>query len=125
MLIFLPSVSPGRFCIRERDQVMRKSERQRFVKKATQLLLDLGAKQDGGEVYPFTLQTKAGRLLLHPDADQLDGLGTVFTCFDDPQAARQLVDCNRFSGKWNHHYFDGWTVETAIDNLLFWLGKVL
>ena len=62
----------------------------------------------GGEVYPLTLQTKAGRLCLHVDADQLDGLGTLFTCFDDPQAARQFVDCNRFSGKWNFHFFDGW-----------------
>ena len=104
---------------------MRKKERQRFVKQAVQLLLSLGAKQDGGETYRFTLQTKAGRLRLHPDEHDTIGLGTVFTCFDNPQAARQIVDCNRFSGKWNFHYFDGWTVETAIQELTYWLGKVL
>jgi hypothetical protein len=104
---------------------LRKTERQRFVKKVVELLLSLGAKQDGGEAYRFTLQTKAGGLRLHPDPDQLDGLGTVFTCFDDPQAARQLVDCNRFSGKWNHHYFDGWDTDTALADLSISLGKVL
>ena len=77
------------------------------------------------KMYRFTLQTKAGRLRLHPDADQHDGPGTVFTCFDDPQAARQFVDCNRFSGKWNFHYFDGWTVETAIKDFSARLRLVL
>jgi hypothetical protein len=45
------------------------------------------------------------------------GLGTVYARFDDPQKARLLANCNRFSGKWNAHYFDGWTVETAVDDL--------
>ena len=104
---------------------MRKKERQRFVKQAVQLLLTLGAKQDGSETYRFTLQTKAGVLHLHPDESQTTGLGTLFTRFDNPQAARQIVDCNRFSGKWNFHYFDGWDVETAITDLTFWLNKVI
>ncbi len=104
---------------------MTKKQRQLFVAKAKALLLDLGAKQDGGEVYRFTLNTKAGRLLVHPDENDTIGLGTVFTCFDDPRAARKLVDCNRFSGKWNFHYFDGWTVETAIDDLSAQLKGVL
>ena len=103
----------------------RKKQRQLFVAQATKLLLELGAKQDGGETYRFTLQTKAGRLRLHPDADQNDGPGTVFTCFDNPQAARQFVDCNQFSGKWNFHYFDGWTVETAIRDFSARLRLVL
>jgi hypothetical protein len=104
---------------------MRKEDRQRFVRKATELLLSLGAKQDAGENYRFTLQTKAGILRLHPDENQTSGPGTLFTRFDDPAAARQLVDCNRFSGKWNRHYFDPWDVETAITDLRFWLRKVI
>ena len=106
-------------------RTLSRKKRQLFLANATKLLLDLGAKQDGGEVYGFTLQTKAGRLRLQPDADQQDGPGTVFTCFDDPQAALQFVDCNRFSGKWNFHYFDGWTVETAIKDFLARLRLVL
>ena len=101
---------------------MRKKDRERFVAKAKALLLDLGAEQSGDG---FILQTKAGKLTLHPSKNETIGLGTVFTRFDDPQAARQLVDCNPFSGKWNFHYFDGWTVETAIDDLSAQLRTVL
>jgi hypothetical protein len=104
---------------------MTKTQRQQFLKKVTQLLLSLGAKQDGSEAYRFTLQTKAGLLRLHPDENQTIGLGTLFTRFDDPEAARQIVDCNQFSGKWNFHYFDGWDVDTAITDLSYWLGKVI
>jgi hypothetical protein len=104
---------------------MRKSERQRFLRKAAELLLSLGAKQSGSETYRFTLETKAGLLHLHPDENQTGGPGTVFTRFDDPTAARRLVDCNPFSGKWNFHYFDGWDVETAITDLACWLNKVI
>ena len=101
---------------------MTKKQRQVFLAKAKELLLSLGASQKGDD---FTLQTKVGALTIHPDSNDTIGLGTVFTRFDDPQAARQLVDCNRFNGKWNHHYFDGWTVETAIDDLSSRLKKVL
>ena len=104
---------------------MRRKERQRFVKKAIALLLSLGARQDDGEPYRFTLETKAGCLRLHPDEHRITGLGTVFTRFDDPQAARQLVECNPYSGKWNFHFFDGWTVETALADLTYRLRKVL
>ena len=104
---------------------MTKKQRQQFAKRAVQLLLSLGTEQDSSKLYEFTLQTKAGRLHLHPDENNTIGLGTVFTRFDDPQAARHLVDCNRFSGKWNHHYFDGWDVETAITDLTFCLKKVI
>jgi hypothetical protein len=104
---------------------MTKKQRQLFLTKVTQLLLSLGAKQDGSEAYRFTLQTKAGLLRLHPDEGHTIGLGTLFTRFDDPTAARQLVDCNKFSGKWNHHYFDGWDVETAIVDLTCRLNKVI
>lgn len=32
--------------------------------------------------------------------------------------SRSVLDCNRFSGNWNAHCVDGWTVETAINDLL-------
>jgi hypothetical protein len=104
---------------------MTKKERQRFVQKAVELLLSLGAKENEGNLYRFTMQTKAGSLHLTPEANTTVGLGTLFTRFDDPATARQIVDCNKYSGKWNHHYFDGWTVETAIADLKYWLGKVI
>jgi hypothetical protein len=99
-----------------------KKQRERFLAKVKELLFSLGAQQEDDR---FILTTKVGTLTLHPTENRAEGLGTVFGRFDDPKAARQLVDCNPFSGKWNHHYFDGWTAETAVANLSFWLGKVL
>jgi len=97
-------------------------KRIQFLKQAKQLLLDLGATPVGEE---FVLVTKAGKLKLHPSDWDGEEIGTVFGRFDDPDVARQLVDCNRFSGKWNHHYFSTWTVETAIADLAYWLRRVL
>jgi hypothetical protein len=102
---------------------VKKKERHRFVKEATSLLLSLGAVQQGDD---FILQTKAGRLTVHPEAEKRrEWLGTVWAIFADPQAARQFVDCNKFCGKWNQHYLNDWTVETAIYDLGYQLSKVL
>ena len=91
--------------------------------EAKQLLLDLGAEQNDDGRYILT--TKAGRLTLHVSEWEGEEVGTVFSRFADPQAARQFVNCNRFSGKWNHHYFNGWTVETAIADLASQLRRIL
>ena len=104
---------------------MRKQERQRFVKKVTQLLLDMGASKTGARFTPSRCRPGQVVCCSIPMRTSFDGLGTLYTCFDDPQAARQLVDCNRFSGKWNHHFFDGWTVETALHDLSVQLRRVL
>lgn len=106
---------------------MRTTPKQRrlFFTNAVKLLLDLGAQQEDSEPYRFTLPTKAGLLRLHPSSHKTDGLGTLFTRFDDPQTARQLVGCNPFSGKWNHHYFHGWSVEAALEHLTAQLRRVL
>jgi hypothetical protein len=103
---------------------MRQQERERFVKSATQLLLDLGAQQSEYLAYDLAIQTKVGLLHLLVTENNTTGPGTIFTRFDDPEAARQVVDCNPSSGKWNHFYFDE-TVDQAIENLTFWLKKVL
>jgi hypothetical protein len=95
--------------------------RKLFLSKAKALLLDLGATQDGDD---YVLQTKAGRLKLHVSNYEGEEVGTVYARFDDPDTAKLLVDCNRFSGKWNFHYFDGWTVESAIADLSAQLRRV-
>lgn len=83
---------------------MTKKQRQLFLAKVNELLLSLGATQNGDE---FVLQTKAGKLKLFPHTSETAELGTVFGRFDDPKAALKLVPCNPYSGKWNHHFFDG------------------
>ena len=103
---------------------IRQQERERFVKSAKKLLLDLGAEQSERLAYEFAVQTKAGILRILVTENTTTGPGTVFTRFDNPEAARELVDCNPHSGKWNHFYFDE-TVDQAIGNLTFWLKQVL
>jgi len=105
-----------------RKTVFNKRQRERFLRLATELLCGLGAEPDGDS---YLLRTRAGRLVFHPTGHRGEGLGTVFGRFDEPEAARRLVDCNPFSGKWNHHYFGGWTVESAIADLSAEFGKVL
>lgn len=103
---------------------MRKKKRLRFVSKVKGLLLSLGAEEHDDD--QFVLHTKAGRLILHPVENiGIEGPGTVFGRFDDPKAARQFVDCNPFSGKWNHHYFGGTTVKKAVADLEAELRRVL
>lgn len=105
-----------------KTKVVPKKQRQRFVTKVAAMLLDLGAEPRDFE---FALQTKVGLLKLHPSEDHVGGLGTIFTRFDDPQAAKELVNCNPFSGKWNFHFFAGWSVEAAIEELACQLKTVL
>ncbi len=103
---------------------MRKKERLRFVKGVRKLLLSLGAEEHDDD--HFILQTKAGKLTLHPVENMgIEGPGTVFGRFDNPKAARQFVDCNPFSGKWNHHYFGGTTVDAALADLAYHLRWIL
>jgi hypothetical protein len=94
----------------------------RFIPKIEALLTRLGAEHDKDK---FTLQTKVGPLTLYPTENTTEGPGTVFGRFDDPDKAKQLVDCNPYSGKWNHHYFNPWTVDTAVNDLAYQLEKVL
>jgi hypothetical protein len=100
----------------------RKKQRQRFVREVKALLLSLGAVQSDDR---FTLQTKAGKMTLYLDEHETFGLGSLYTRFDDPKAASEIVACNWFSGKWNHCFPDAWDVDTAIVDLKYWLRKVM
>jgi hypothetical protein len=82
-----------------------------------------GVRSDG--IYQWELATRYGRLDLTVRENRCEGPGTVFTRFDDPSTAHRHLDCNPYSGKWNHHYFDGWTVEAAIADLEHRLRSVL
>lgn len=101
-------------------------QRQQFEREVTALLLRLGAKQlpDNGTWPRFTLQTKAGSLdlAIHTNlwmGNPAVGNPWVSTRFEDPAAARLLVDCNPFSGKWNFHLWHNWT-----DDFTYGLGVV-
>ncbi len=104
-------------------------DRRAFIGRARTVILEVGATPFDDGFAPerrdtFELTTKAGRLVLNLDKTCQHLLGTVFARFDDEKAAKQLVDCNPFSGKWNFHYFDV-TVDDAIHNLESSLRSIL
>lgn len=105
---------------------MRQRDRNRWAKQANALIKSLGA-EPVDDHYPWRLETEVGMLSLKVEANELrnHGPGTVFTRFDNPQGAKFLTDCNPHSGKWNHHFFDGWTVEEALAALEHCLRYVL
>jgi hypothetical protein len=107
---------------------MRKAEKQRqqFLAKIIELLQSVGAVETDS-TYRFSLETKAGRLTLHPDPNDTMGIGNVFTRFDDPPRAVAILGqaVNQHSGKWNHHYFDGWSVEAALADFEIQIRTVL
>lgn len=105
---------------------MKKHNREKWAKRANALIESLGA-EPVDDHYPWRLETKAGMLSLRVEANALrnHGPGTVFTRFDSPPDAKYLIDCNPYSGKWNHHFFDGWTVEEALAALEHSLRHVL
>lgn len=54
--------------------------------------------------YPQMLSTKYGKLLIKVTKDK-SKVYTCFTRFEDVDKAKELHNCNPFSGKWNFHYF--------------------
>jgi hypothetical protein len=95
---------------------MRKRDRQRFIRRCRELIARLGGVGTDG-LYQWQLSTRYGRLGLSVIKNTTGGPGTVFTRFDDPKAAHPQTGCNPYSGKWNHHYFDNWTVDDALTDV--------
>ena len=58
--------------------------------------------------YDVELDTPAGLLFLRSPRPET---GWIFARFDDPDAARQFVGCNPYSGKWNFHPSKGSALE--------------
>lgn len=118
---------------------MKKSEQIRFYRDARQLFEDCGAEliaeRAAGFDRPecphceYTISTDCGQLRISfhgvraGRCERNDSLGAVFTRFDDHTAAYQVVDCNPYSGKWNHHYF-GRSAADALADLARQLAKV-
>ncbi len=105
-----------------------KKTKRAFQDGARKILESLGATLAPGEfpLHGWRLETRFGGLGLTIDPGfSGSGPGTVFTRFDDPARARKGVSCNQYTGKWNHHYFTGVTLETALEDLEGQLCSVL
>jgi hypothetical protein len=96
--------------------------REQFGREAEALLQRLGAaKGPPGDLWPvYILDTPAGelRLSIHTDLWLCDkswfrggGFPWIAGRFEDVKVARELThgESNPYFGKWNHHYWHGWT----------------
>jgi hypothetical protein len=98
--------------------VSSKREKTKFVRQIEKHLTSLGGSQGPPEVglYDWTIETKYGILRIRIDTDgpRNSGPGMVYARFDDPKRARSAgVDCNQYTGKWNHYYGRGWAPPMA------------
>ena len=78
-----------------------KAQSKEFFDKVTEAIVKLGAVSTGNEFgYQWVLETIAGKLDVKVDPDSKHCF-SVFTKFQDVEAAKQKFDCNPFSGKFN------------------------
>lgn len=101
-----------------------KKDRAAFHVGAVQIIKRHGGILLDGEVDRYELTTPLGLLTLFVESDYDRGVGTVFARFDNPQQARTRINCNAFSGKWNHHFFPPTTVANALYDFGFELYRV-
>lgn len=101
-----------------------KKDKQAFIRLAGAMFERLGARlmselshEDQWAGYEHFLVTKAGVLYLRIENDTSFALGTIFGRFSHPSLAKQFVDCNPYSGKWNFHFFADWTPESAVESV--------
>lgn len=108
-------------------KVLYRKQRQAWQDAACELLKRVGAKRipDNIPGQPtFTLETKAGPLMLgvcsHIDMCNMEVVWGpwhpwVWSRFENVPACVELLGkdrVNRFSGKWNHHYWtQGWQLD--------------
>lgn len=89
-------------------------------------LLALNAKKNEKD-NTFELETKGGKLTVHPSNDTLyerESKITTLSCFsrfDDPEKANKILRtlCNSYTGKWNwHHWSKQFTAQTFANLVL-------
>ena len=93
---------------------MRAQDRQEFVRQCNVLIQRCGGVQTPEKLHAWRLLTYWGPLGLTVRENAHNGPGSVFARFDHPELAAPETGCNPYSGKWNHHFFSGWTVEEAV-----------
>jgi len=83
-----------------------------FNKKVHNLLTSLGAKETGKCGYKYSLDTKAGVLLITTHEPEKSDIFSVYCRFDEPDKAKVILSkweqdrLNPYSGKWNYHQRD-------------------
>jgi hypothetical protein len=102
-----------------------KRTQQAFESAMGRLLANLGVVTHREIGHFCCIQTRAGRLALmvNISADLL----TVFGRFKEPERAIAILgdEVNPYTGKWNHHYGDAFTVREAVSHSERQLSRVL
>lgn len=89
-----------------------KKQHEVFNKKVHKLLLSLGAKETGRQMYKYSLETKAGILWIDIHEPQKSEIFSVYCRFEYPDKAKEVLSkweadrLNPYSGKWNYHQRD-------------------
>ena len=83
-----------------------------FNKKVHKLLLSLGAKETGQQMYKYSLETKGGLLHITTHEPSKSDIYSVYCKFEDHGKAKAVLSkweqdrLNPYSGKWNYHQRD-------------------
>ena len=101
---------------------MTKKQRDRFLAKVRDLLLSLGATQNGDE---FTLQTKAGELWLFPTPNSTRDWASFSPVLPIPKPLTNSLTAIRPAASGIIFSLRKQTVESAIEELEFQLRKVI
>jgi len=86
-------------------RAINKIKNKAFVQAVTKGLLELGAQKVKDQIdslRTFELDTIVGKLTVNVVSENF-ACFTVFSIFEDVEAAKQKFDCNPFSGKYNVH----------------------
>lgn len=94
-------------------------ERASFALKACETIIRAGGRSEPDDtgLYSWVIDTRCGPLYLHVSESTGSGIGFVAGRFLYPDRGVAVLGAdavNRFSGKWNHHYFSPWSVDEAV-----------
>ena len=103
------------------------TRQQRFHKEMLKGLKELGAKEDDSYGYPFSLETKYGKLYISVhEEDKQSKIHSCFTQFDNVDEAKKHLNCNPYSGKWNfHEYIKGNIPEEIAQSFIRQIGLIV
>jgi hypothetical protein len=105
-------------------------DREAFVQRVREVIRQAGGRDepdDTGLYSTLIADTKCGPLHLHVSESKSGGLGFVAGRFINPDRAVAVLGAesvNKYTGKWNHHY---WLVLTdaAVAHFQWSLGRVI
>ena len=92
-----------------------------FREAVLELLTKFGAEKS--ELYQYKIKTEnLGDLYISLHDDSLSYCYSIFTRFEDVDKAKQYVDCNPFSGKFNFHSGSSKTILSDFTRFLHMHG---